>query len=617
MAEVEISPLAKRLAEENNVDWRSLAGSGEDGRIVERDVLDYLARVMAGDEAADPTPEPLPDGMEAWPDGPPAESDGSGWMASASGDTPAAAGDDDLLEVESGDGASGGSDEWSPGEWGGDSWSDGASTGASNDDDDFFAGMGDLQGEGGAAGDEGGFEFGSDEGGSTFDFGETESGAYGQGAHDSGGADFDFDSGGADDRSVFDTSSMEPAIDEGIFVFDDEPATGDRVDQAEEQPGTGIDSWSGGVADEGATELASGDQVETGGDRTFEGGVQGADARPGAASVDPEEPSNDPFTASAEPQDGSPDPRAAAPHEETAAESFDFAPDERSEGGDVEHTPWEGAGATDAQVEAEVSTAGAGVWERDEAASDLPSSDAPWTAVAEEPAARPAAATAKEYDFLDRADESLPDGVRIEEEGHRVVRSGAYGAAAVATAVETQASDPVPEVRGRVGGGIVLRREVDVTAVVEAGRALAQELGGEPSLAAFLLRAAVRAGTPWPLATEGAEVGVARLSDEGVSVSVVAGARAMPFRDLMGASGGGRDDDDGAALAVADVSELGIDEAVLDLGLPVLTIGRVLGAEGGPLHATLTLSGTSAPESGSKFLARVADLLAAPVRLVL
>ena len=67
MSEPGITPLAQRLAEENNVDWRSLAGSGDDGTIVERDVLEYLARVMAG-EALDPTPEPLPEGMDAWPE---------------------------------------------------------------------------------------------------------------------------------------------------------------------------------------------------------------------------------------------------------------------------------------------------------------------------------------------------------------------------------------------------------------------------------------------------------------------------------------------------------------------------------------------------------------------
>ncbi len=69
MHEPDIAPLARRLAEENNVDWRRLSGTGEGGRVVERDVLGYLARVMAGDEAVDPTPEPVPDGMVAWPEG--------------------------------------------------------------------------------------------------------------------------------------------------------------------------------------------------------------------------------------------------------------------------------------------------------------------------------------------------------------------------------------------------------------------------------------------------------------------------------------------------------------------------------------------------------------------
>ncbi|MDA0700439.1 MAG: E3 binding domain-containing protein, partial [bacterium] len=67
MHEPDIAPLARRLAEENNVDWRRLAGSGDAGRVVERDILGYLARVMAGDEAVDPTPEPVPKGMAAWP----------------------------------------------------------------------------------------------------------------------------------------------------------------------------------------------------------------------------------------------------------------------------------------------------------------------------------------------------------------------------------------------------------------------------------------------------------------------------------------------------------------------------------------------------------------------
>ena len=63
-----IVPLAQRLAEENNVNWRSLSGSGPGGSVTEVDVLNYLARVMAGEEDLNPTAEPVPEGMEAWPE---------------------------------------------------------------------------------------------------------------------------------------------------------------------------------------------------------------------------------------------------------------------------------------------------------------------------------------------------------------------------------------------------------------------------------------------------------------------------------------------------------------------------------------------------------------------
>lgn len=67
-AEPAISPLARRLAEENNVDWRALAGSSAGGAVNERDVLDYLEAVMLGQKPLDPTPEPLPEGLSAWPE---------------------------------------------------------------------------------------------------------------------------------------------------------------------------------------------------------------------------------------------------------------------------------------------------------------------------------------------------------------------------------------------------------------------------------------------------------------------------------------------------------------------------------------------------------------------
>ena len=603
MAEVDISPLAKRLAEENNVDWRALTGSGEDGRIVERDVLDYLARVMAGDEAADPTPEPLPDGMEAWSDMPPSEFGGGTWssieptgnspddsadLTSGSSEAASTAGDDDLLEVDTGEhevsSSSGATDDWSSGDWGSNEWNDSgaaatASSGGagSNGDasrDDVFAGVGELGSSEGSSGD--GFDFGQDDG--SFDFGQQpENRSYGfadDPSEERSGFDFgsgtgtdedEFDLGegseaeettsfgrsSGEDVSVFDTSSMEPTIDEGIFVFEDED-----VPQQ--------------------TDTAQADTAQT----------------------------------------------------DTAQADIEQA--------DTEHTSWEGQSATAAEVEQEVATselAGEDTWQQEEDGSDLVASDAPWTAVTEEEGVDdhavtfgatgfgPGDSSADDYDYLDRGDDALPEGVRIEEDEYRVVRSGVNGPAATATAVAVGSAASTVTApaggRGVVTAGIVLRRDVDLAPVIDATRALSLELGEEAPLVAFLLRAAVRAGQPWPLAAENSDVGLAVLSDSGVSVSVVARAGEMPFRDLVGACGQAGDPAKSPAIAVADVSMMGIDEAVLDLGMPVLTVGRVLEEESGRLHSTLTLSGLTTPESGSRFLGRVVELLSAPVRLVL
>ncbi|GGQ97242.1 E3 binding domain-containing protein [Deinococcus ruber] len=51
-----ISPLAKILAEANGIDWRNIPGSGDSGTIVEQDILNYLSRIMSGDEEPPATP---------------------------------------------------------------------------------------------------------------------------------------------------------------------------------------------------------------------------------------------------------------------------------------------------------------------------------------------------------------------------------------------------------------------------------------------------------------------------------------------------------------------------------------------------------------------------------
>ncbi len=65
MSEPKITPLARRLAEENGIDWRQIVGSGPDGMVTERDILNYLAKVMSGEvtlEGPPPGEPPPPEG---------------------------------------------------------------------------------------------------------------------------------------------------------------------------------------------------------------------------------------------------------------------------------------------------------------------------------------------------------------------------------------------------------------------------------------------------------------------------------------------------------------------------------------------------------------------------
>ncbi|MPY67553.1 hypothetical protein F8S09_12800 [Deinococcus sp. SDU3-2] len=55
-----IAPLAKILAEANGIEWQHLDGSGEGGMIVEQDILNYLTRIMSGEEEPPATPVDAP-----------------------------------------------------------------------------------------------------------------------------------------------------------------------------------------------------------------------------------------------------------------------------------------------------------------------------------------------------------------------------------------------------------------------------------------------------------------------------------------------------------------------------------------------------------------------------
>ena len=64
MNEPKITPLARRLAEENGIDWRRIQGTGPEGEITERDILNFLAKVMSGEITLEGPPPGEPPPLE-------------------------------------------------------------------------------------------------------------------------------------------------------------------------------------------------------------------------------------------------------------------------------------------------------------------------------------------------------------------------------------------------------------------------------------------------------------------------------------------------------------------------------------------------------------------------
>jgi hypothetical protein len=190
----------------------------------------------------------------------------------------------------------------------------------------------------------------------------------------------------------------------------------------------------------------------------------------------------------------------------------------------------------------------------------------------------------------------------------------------------------VPAALPLVSHGALLRRHTDLTLLAQARQAAGAELRqGEPASALpFLLRAAARSAHLLggaPQGTGAAVTGAAQITEHGVRMQLVSDAAQGSFAELirlLAASPGDSGTEwsgaegSGAAVIACDVSELQLDEAVLHLGSPLLTLGRILSdSEQGTHHSTLTLSGTFDVASGARFLQAVSELLASPVRLLI
>ncbi|HEX7041085.1 MAG TPA: E3 binding domain-containing protein [Trueperaceae bacterium] len=563
MSEPDITPLARRLAEQNNVDWRRLQGSGDGGRIVERDVLDYLARVMAGEEAVDPTPEPLPEGMDAWPEQDIATvRQGVGEAAtlgelrheigSAVREEPAAVDEDVFLFDDEPEAAETPAPAPAPAP------REGAAPTAADDLDDLLV-----------------------------------SGDEPLPVDDGAGRDDALGPAPAPGAAAAPAQGAEEAWGEGIHLGEPSPR--------EETPPSDIWGEPVGRTSDDVDLFAVSSEAEEG----ASGGDAGSDADLWAA---PEEP-------------GAPAGAAASADEtwaEAPAERGDSPYDAWSAGPSWEPAgtgegPAEGGGRTgDAddggmpQVGGDAGQVGAA--DDGHALEDV---GAAGDRAAAEGAGDAGAVVGEEAAPVDAADAPADAAADLESGPGEVV-------AAVETPDElagvTQAGfEGLPLARLR----LALRRHVDVSALAGAQLAVSQELGHEEPLGAapFVLRAVAKAAAE--LGGGFGQVALAAFGD-GVSLRRVDGAADRPFAEIVSELAGPGVEEDEAGLVVADLSGLDVDEVVLDLDLPVLSLGRILyDNQRGGYRSTLTLAGDLPAETGARLLARVAELLDSPVRLVM
>jgi hypothetical protein len=216
-----------------------------------------------------------------------------------------------------------------------------------------------------------------------------------------------------------------------------------------------------------------------------------------------------------------------------------------------------------------------------------------------EPPSEPAAAAAAPAhgaaaaDTADTAEPPVPDALAPAQAAARV------------------AAPELPLARTRT----VLRRHVDVGPAFEVRRSVALEAGREDlPLAALLLAAARRAA------------GRLDASRPAVAIAGPAGRPSVVAPQATGlaeiaaaidAAGQDHHDDPDADLWVVDLSDAGVDEALLDVDAAQLVLGRVLtDRDDGSRRATLSLAADVPLERGTAFLTRVADLVEQPLRLL-
>jgi len=670
VSEPDIATLARRLAEQNNVDWRTLSGTGPDGKIVERDVLDYLARVMAGEEAVNPTPEPLPEGMEAWPDqDAPAYFKPNGHSQSAQSDGAAQVVDDaaddlltDLAEMND-DGmdladSDAGASEETFGASAGDAWEQPADTFSAAVDVDAQTGIEPAEdvfaepATDAAASDDMELSddiFLFDDEDDTFDAAAADTGfAAAEPAPAWQQSDTPAWGTAAETAQEFVADAFEEADpDDALLVADDDDdvvadgaaryaadpahgAVGFASDLAEDlaadvsadlEAGLGAELHSDLGSDFGAAAEQALDEGVSDHREIFAASVESYDQEfttpseqfedeadlSGWGSSDLSDLSDEtPVMSDASVEEGGdlPDLWASETQADSAVEDLtvDLTEPEAEEDAAV---AWgEGYGAVDVDAAA---SSEAGVDEAD--ADDL-------AAAADE------LDSDSEAEQVDATGDAWSDAVTGADDVVDLEQAEALDEQdAVA---DLEALDGQPEVPAAALAGLpfmrtgnVMRRHVDLSALANAQLAAGMELGHDEPLspAPFLLRAVAKAAAE--LGSAPGQVALAELEGE-VRYRRVDDAANRSFGSLVDELTGQGQEEDEIGLVAVDLSAFDMDELLLDLDAPAVTLGRVLyDTQRGAHRSTLTMSGDLPLTEGAKLLARVAELLEAPIRLLL
>jgi len=565
VSQPDISNLARRLAEQNNVAWQSLKGTGPDGRVVERDVLDYLARVMAGEEAVDPTPEPLPEGMEAWTEvGADSVGNYSRPVTPGSVSRAAPEGEEDAAEAPT-----------QVAELGDDVFL------FDDDDDDFEA--------------------------------AESAAAFGVGD----GADVGVELGGtaAEPGHAQGAGLVTPDLDDELLLVSDDDLDADAP--GDEPYGADL----GGEVPAGDTSPASVlEAAETAEPYGPPHDHLGAGPEVGAAEEEEPAPAwgGSELRLDSEPYEPVPGtaPDLWEDGEEVDAPTIGAVMFE-AEGASAAAESTEPGGSVPAAeaFEPEGSVPAAEAFE--------PGGSVPAAEAFEPEGPAPAAETLEggEFSAAGTADATgeVPYGVaELSERWQQPADHGGTGAfdeLGVGEA-DLDAYEQTAPALPLVHTPNLLRRNVDLSALAAAQLAVGLELGldGPLGVAPFLVRAAAKAAQDVGLT--GGHVALAEI-EAGILLRRVDGAAGGAFVDLVRELAGARTEEDEVALVAVDLSMLDVDEAFLDVGAPAVTLGRILyDSEVGGYRSTLALTGELPLDQGARLLVRVAELLTSPVRLL-